>query len=68
MHTKRQVERSMIARYRQAFKHAGNIASLLDGSEPSKLSAGQMQELRDELDQLSQCVHEFNAYRNVVLT
>jgi hypothetical protein len=68
MKDKKQTERSMVARYRQAFKHAGDIAALIDGNGPTTMSIGEMQRLRDLTNDLSQCVHEFNAYRNVVMT
>jgi hypothetical protein len=64
----RAAKRSMVARYRQAFKHAGDICAIIDGKEPNELTAGDMQMLRDLANDLGQCVHEFNAYRNVVLT
>jgi hypothetical protein len=58
----------MTARYRQAYRHAGDIAALLDAKTPTELSATDMSTLRELTNDLSQCVHEFNAYRNVILT
>lgn len=58
----------MTARYRQAFKHAGDICALIDANTPTELDAHQLSTLRETANDLLQCVHEFNAYRNVVLT
>lgn len=62
----RNLKRSMLARYRQAFKHAGDIAALIDGKSPSELTTEDMANLRQDVNDLCQCVHEFNAYRNAV--
>lgn len=64
----RAAKRSMVARYRQAFKHAGDICAMIDEKEPTQLTAEEMSTLRELANELVQCVHEFNAYRNVVLT
>jgi uncharacterized protein YlxP (DUF503 family) len=61
---KRNLTRSMTARYRQAFKHAGDIAALIDSKTPAELTTVDLANLRSDANDLLQCVHEFNAYRN----
>jgi hypothetical protein len=66
MKSERDLTRSMNARYRQAFKHAGDIAALIDAKTPAELSKVDLANLRGDLNDLTQCVHEFNAYRNAL--
>jgi len=62
----RNIQRSLAARHRQAFKHAADLAALLDEKTPATFSDVDMVNARELANEISQCIHELNAYRNVV--
>jgi hypothetical protein len=66
MKDQRNVKRSFTARYRQVFKKAAGIAAMIDGKTPEEFNDGDMVDLRDAGNDLLQCIHEVNAYRNVL--
>lgn len=58
----------MRARYATARKALRAVVAKMDATEPEDLNGADMAKLRQVLTYAGQCFHEFNAYRNVLLT
>lgn len=67
MKDEKNLRRSYIARHRQTFKKAADLAALMDEKHPNDFTDGDMVTARDLANEISQCVHEMNAYRNTLL-
>ncbi len=59
--------RAMRARYNQAKNLCVKLSCCME-TEPELLSGNQLSFLRESAHELAQCIHEFNAYRNVIFT
>jgi len=52
------------ARLRQAVGHVSDVSDAINEMQTTGHSGPQMAKLRTHAQQLLQCVHEYNAYRN----
>ncbi len=59
--------RAMVARYNRAKNLCVKMQFCME-TEPELLSGNQLSFLRESAHELAQCIHEFNAYRNVIFT
>lgn len=68
--TPREIEKSAKARYRQMLKHAQCLITLAiaPGTDFLNMSGTHLADMRDEVEQINQTFHEFNAYWNVLNT
>ena len=66
MKSERDIKRSYIGRFKQANTHAMDLIGLLYEVDPDKLTDDAMEKCRDKANAISQCVHEMNAYRNII--
>ena len=65
MKTVKSLECSMDARRKQAAKTARALTASLNNGDPSEIA---ISDERKMVAELTQCFHEFNAYRNALVT
>lgn len=58
------IRRAMRARFNQAKKHLAEIGTIVK-ADPDEIQPGEIGDLRNNAEQLLQCIHEFSAYWNV---
>lgn len=68
MKNQNEVLKSAGGRYNQIRRHAKALLDITQDRQYTELTKEELQEMRDCAQGINQCLHEFNAYKNVLDT
>lgn len=58
------IRKAYRARWNRALREAKAISSRMEAADADKVTGDDLAALRDLTESLTQCIHEYNAYRN----